>query len=439
MPRLIILLLTVASVTTLTLQNLSSEDEVPLVLIGQTVSESIPLGWLLLSAVGIGALLTLFLYGLVGLRRPPESKYRPMGRRVPYPNSPDSSTLPTSSSPSEGGTSTSSGGYTASDYGRSSAFVSEPPVSPPASAPPTSSPASSPSSPEDKPFITPPQDTSPSTSSPSASSSPYPSTYASPNSFADSEPRSRTSSFIQQPIDGIKSALGIKAGLGGLGKKKDRRPADQPPTQNIGEDWGELRTTEQRNRWEVGEGNPSNFEAGARSLFEFGRNVGANAGRLADDIASGWEAQSNPSSQDRESRDRPDRDRPDRNRPDYDAGYDPNYDSSYDADYGPNYDPNRQTDSYAEDSYDSLDQGWESFDDYSDSPPDISAQKRTYGDSLYGADAASFESEDAYPEEIDSDDVYEAEYRVIEPPSKPLPPRPLPSDSAGDLADEPNR
>ncbi|MGB5914177.1 MAG: hypothetical protein WBG63_04880 [Phormidesmis sp.] len=437
MPRLIVLLLTVASLTALTLQNLSSENEVPLVLVGQTVSESIPLGWLLLSAVGIGALLTLFLYGLVGLRRPPESKYQPMGRRVPYPNSPDGS-LPTSSSLGEGGTSTPSGGYTASSYGRSSAFVSEPPISPPASAP-----ASSPS-PEDKPFITPPQDTSPSASSP-----PYPSTYASPDNFAASEPRSRPSSFVQQPIDGIKSALGIKAGFGagfgGLGKKKDRRPADQPPAQSIGEDWGELRTTEQRNRWEVGEGNPSNFEAGARSLFEFGRNVGANAGRLADDIASGWEAQSNSSRQDSSRQDRESRDRPD-----YDADYNADYGPSYAPDYG----PERQTDSYAEDgyaedSYDSLDRGWESFDDYSDSPPDISAQKRTYGDSLYGADSTSFDSasfnnqaaypEESYSEEADSDDVYEAEYRVIEPPSKPLPPRPLPSDPSDDLADEPNR
>ncbi len=422
MPRLIILLLTIASLTILTLQNLSSENEVPLVLFGQVVSENILLGWLLLGTVGIGALLTLVLYGLIGLRRPPESKYKPMGRRVPYPDGPDSSTSPTSSPNNDVGTPAAPIGYAAKDYGSSSAFVSEPGSSP------ASSPSSSPS-PDSKPFISPPQDTSPSTSSSPAQSmfqsKTYPSTYASPDSSADSQPRSKPRSgprsFMQQPIGGLKSALGIKSGSG-LGKKKDRRPADESPSPNIGEGWGELRTTEQRNQWEVGESDPSNLEAGARSLFEFGRSVGTNAGRIADDIASGWNNQS-------------------------------------DSPSPPDYDPNRDIDDYAEADYDSLDRGWENFDDYSDSPPDTNAQKRTYGDSLYGADAEQFDSqaayrdsayrddaypentypEDTYREEVDSDDVYEADYRVIEPPSKPLPSRPLPSDPSDNRGDEDNR
>ena len=80
MPRIIVLALTAAALSVLTFQNLATE--VPLVILGSTFVEAMPFGLLLLIAVGIGALLTLIFYGLVGSRRPPESKYRPMGRRA---------------------------------------------------------------------------------------------------------------------------------------------------------------------------------------------------------------------------------------------------------------------------------------------------------------------------------------------------------------------
>ncbi|PZO15065.1 MAG: hypothetical protein DCF25_14170 [Leptolyngbya foveolarum] len=109
MPRLIILLLTLISLTILTVQNLGADKAVSLVVLGTPLS-SIPIGLLLLSAVGIGALTTLAIYGLIGLRRPvagsTKSKYKPMGSRVPYPESSDSTTIPPSGS----------------------AFVTEPPV-----------------------------------------------------------------------------------------------------------------------------------------------------------------------------------------------------------------------------------------------------------------------------------------------------------------------
>ncbi len=390
MPRLIISLLTLALLAILTVQNLSSTSEVPLVLVGRTVSEGVPLGWLLLAAAGIGALLTLFLYGLVGLHRPPESKYRPMGRRVPYPDSPGSASLPTSRQTDDFDTPTSTARYGESDYGRSAAFVSEP------------SPA-----PTDKPFITPPQDTSPQNTppqntSPSVSSSAestfqsttYSSNYApSDDGFSttqpSAQPRPQPRSFVQQPIAGLKSALGLNSDSGS-GKKKDRRPADEPASQNFGDDWGELRTAEQRNSWEAEESNPSNFEAGAKSLFDFGRSVGANAGRIAEDIATGWNTQSNGPQQDRRSSDRT-------------GGYE-------------------QT-GYEQTDYDGLDEGWEGFDDYG-APPDDVARKRIYGDSLYGEESADFD--EPYADDRGLENVYEAEYRVIEPPVKPLPQDPSP-------------
>ena len=125
MPRLIILLLTLASLTILTVQNLGASKAVSLVVLG-TPLLSIPLGLLLLAAVGAGAIATLMLYGLMGLRRPAESsktsKYKPMGSRVPYPENPDS----TASSATYGTTTTSTA------YGSGgSAFVTEPPIAPP--------------------------------------------------------------------------------------------------------------------------------------------------------------------------------------------------------------------------------------------------------------------------------------------------------------------
>lgn len=140
MPRLIILLLTLASLTILTVQNLGANKAVSLVVLGTPLS-SIPLGLLLLSAVGIGALTTLILYGLLGLRRPAEnakaSKYKPMGSRVPYPENPDSTAPSTTYNTATTSPAYGSGG---------SAFVTEPPppidpvdrVGPPASGSPAS-------------------------------------------------------------------------------------------------------------------------------------------------------------------------------------------------------------------------------------------------------------------------------------------------------------
>ena len=89
---------------------------------------------MLVSGAALGSSLRWVLYGLVGLRRPPESKYRPMGQRVPYPNSPGSTTLPSSGPAYQPAETTP---YSTS----STAFVSEPgtPQEPPASSPPDSS------------------------------------------------------------------------------------------------------------------------------------------------------------------------------------------------------------------------------------------------------------------------------------------------------------
>ena len=141
MPRLIILLITLASLTLLTVQNLGEDKAVPLVVLGTPIS-SIPLGLLLLAAVGTGALTTLVLYGLVGLYRPAasidKSKYKPMGSRIPDPESPTSTSNPYSTS-------------TASNAPYSSgntAFVTEPPADTPVDRASTSSTATaSPSQP----------------------------------------------------------------------------------------------------------------------------------------------------------------------------------------------------------------------------------------------------------------------------------------------------
>ncbi|MGD1897911.1 MAG: hypothetical protein ACFB16_13265 [Phormidesmis sp.] len=409
MPRLIILLLTVAALSILTLQNLARESAVPLVVMGQTVAESFPLGLLLLISVAIGSLLTLILYGLVGLQRPPESKYRPMGRRVPYPpDSPGSTTLPASGPSSD---------YTPQPaYGdryssSSSAFVTEPNVTEPDINKPAGKPDSAPGStpdPASKPFITPPQDTPPQDRSPRDSAAFQPDSADSSSSYFSQEPASepsssdlRSRSFAQKPLAGLKSTLG-------LGKKKDRKPTSDEPAKPIGDDWGQLRTTAQRNSWEVNKNDSSRLEEGAKSLFNFGRNVGANAGRLAEDIASGWNNQGQ-SGQGQSVQGRSDERYVDRYES---AGYESAGYESYVGD-------------------DSLDRGWENFDDYSDPPPDYrssdyqASDRRTYGDSLYGSTVEGgpegpYPYDDERLNELGPDGVYEADYRVIEPPSKPL-------------------
>ncbi|MEL6158466.1 MAG: hypothetical protein AAGJ95_15300 [Cyanobacteria bacterium J06554_11] len=401
MPRLIILLLTLIALAILALQNLATS--VSLVVLSSTLPD-LPLGILLVCAVGIGALLTLIMYGLVSLRRPPESKYRPMGRRVPYPDSPGSSTLPPSGptyKPED--SSVSEGGYGST----SSAFVTEPA----APATPEQDPAPAPIPPRD----TPTQDSyvqdsysqdysfrdaysQDSYSQDSYSRETYQSDVYSDRSESTSPnyggaPTSNISQgvgvrgnaegdrtgFPKQPLAGLKSVFG---------KKKDRN--DDEPTvtdRPIGDDWGDLRTTAQRNSWEVIEGQRSNLEEGARELLRFGRDVGTQAGRLAEDIASGWNRNDGREGTATE---------------DYPAeGYDAYYeDDSY-------YTGNRP-------------EGYEEV---------PGAAKRTYGESLYdGPNARDVHSDATYPDheademrdEIGPDGVYEADFRVIEPPSKPL-------------------
>lgn len=405
MPRLIILLMMVASLAILTLQNLADDSAVPLVVLGKTVANEMPLGFLLLLSVAAGALITLILHGLVGLLRPPESKYRPMGRRVPYPDSPGSTTLP----PSGPSTDFSPVDSSPSRYGSSSAFVSEP--SNPSDAKPQAQPKKvEPTSPGRAPFITPPQDTQPKSSSSSPSlayrSAPAynddfaepPNSYFQPRDSATSsqrrdqrgdqrseQGRSSNGNFVQQPMAGLKSVIG------NFGKKKDHSPEKSTPSVNAdrrpGDDWGDLRTTEQRNSWDVEGRDALNLEEGAKNLFNFGRDVGANAGRLAEDIASGWTRSQG------EGRDGQGGGTSQSANPDYSEGYAP--------------------EGYAANRDNSLDQGWENFDDYSEPPYDAPV-KRTYGESLYGEDS------DESPSEMGPDGVYEADYRVIVPPSGPL-------------------
>jgi hypothetical protein len=348
MPRLIILLLILAALAVLAVQNFSSA--IALVILGGQTPE-IPLGLLLVGAVGIGALITLILYGLVGAQRPPESKYRPMGSRVPYPDSPGSTTLPRSSP-----------AYEPSRSSYSSAFVAEPKLSDSAEDAPPNRPPSRP---------------------PETSTRP---------------PQGLFSRPVAEPVSAMPGA----------------NPASrlyEPATRSGGDDWGDARTAEQRNRWD-GEDDTSYNRFASRSgsqpvgqkrgLFDFMRAGSAQASpdRLADDIATGW----NEAVAD--------------NRPGYNsAGYGS---EDYRSD-------GYRSDSYRSDGYalgdDDLDRGWDSdggaFQGNRPMPPGSGA-KRVYSDQggLYGSDPRNGPNV-PYPED-DPGTVYEADYRVIVPPSRPL-------------------
>ena len=366
MPRLIILLLTLAVLAILTVQNTTP---VALVILGSTTLPAIPFGFLLLAAIGLGALLTLFLYGLVGLKRPPESKYQPMGRRVPYPDSPGSTTLPPSGPP------TSSPPYGAPPVDTysagSSAFVSEP----------TSSPANDPS-PASVPQDTPPSGSTGSGASYSSGDGPFidlPRRTVSESPVqADSTPSDKSSFFSKETISKKKEEFRNRLGSAfGASTTPPGQSSPDRSTQNrpIGEDWGEARTAAQRNTW-------------------VGEDDGEYSDRPYDD-------------------------------PSYDERtYDDRYDNRYATSPGPYADTSSQSQSYPpyEASYDELDQGWEHFNDYDDPPPqrdrphsdsdaDYRPEKRVYQDGLYGYDSE---------EEGFREDVYDADYRVIVPPSKPL-------------------
>ncbi|MGB3292493.1 MAG: hypothetical protein WBB01_05775 [Phormidesmis sp.] len=318
MIRVIILLLILAALVILAVQNFSTSVAL-VILSGKTAA--IPFGLLLAGAVGMGALISLILYGLVGLRRSPESKYRPLGRRVPYPESPGDTSLPSSSPPYQ----------PPSTYGSSSAFVSAP--------------------------VT-PQDA---VGSPPATE--YPGV-----------PQDATYRPSQPPPPPP--------------EKKKSPPQSESDRDSSGGDWGELRTAAQRDSWDTEGGNAAADSSQKRGLFDFIRpgSGGGNPDRLTDDIATGWDeapAQSEYSSDDH-------------------SRYDPGYD-------------------------DGLDRGWERFDSYDEAPPPVTEnpayERRVYQDGLYGAD--EFFEEPAYadenrPGEIGPDGVYEADYRVIIPPSQPL-------------------
>ncbi len=355
MPRLIILMLPVAALIVLAVQN-----RVPVIalnFLGGSLP-AIPFGLLIAIAAGVGALVTLLLYGLIGLRRPPESKYKPMGRRVPYPDTSGSSSLPTNPttappySPAEPTTTYST-----------SAFVNDPaPDGPPASIPqdaPKDTYRDAPRETYEEPF-----------------DGPDLSAQDLRNELQRSSNHTSDNSFVGSIRSNLSSA-----------KKKylDRgRPVDEKP---VGDDWGELRTTEQINDWEAA--TPSVVEEGLDSLFKFGKSAGTNVGRIADDIASGWNNQNRG------------------NRPPV---------SQSESDYP-------RSGAYSAEPYsDELDHGWENFDDGYDSPPlassAASSSKRTYGDSLYEEESLPTVNEHA--DEIGPDGVYEADYKVIVPPSKPL-------------------
>ncbi len=370
MPRIILLLLILAALAILAVQNLSTP--VSLVILGSSRTLEIPFGLLLVGTLCLGALITLILYGLVGLQRPPESKYRPLGRRVPYPESP-------------GGTPTSGAPYSpASPYGSSpgssgsiprsssTAFVSEPKV-------PQDS-----TSPENNPIRD------------SYTQAPY-STVAS--NYSEPLPSPEPPFTVRKPpffFRGDKTE-----------KKKGKRP-DPLEDRRIGDDWGERRTAEHLNSWDVGSSADQTSGAAGqkRGFFDF-IGVGSpppNTERLTEDIAAGWDENS-----------------------DYAANYDRPNDYRAGADYG-----------YDED----LDSGWENFEGYDNSQPSgnrpnnrfegpidrplDSRDKRVYRDGIYGERDGDRRDEsyrdESYRDEgyEDEDDVYEADYRVIVPPSKPL-------------------
>lgn len=361
--RLIILLLPIAALIVLAIQN--SAPVIALNFLGGSLP-AVPFGLLLVIAVGVGALITLLLYGLMGWRRPPESKYRPMGRRVPYPDS-DLSSSPSSpaAAPSSYPPTDSYGGY-ASD-----AFVSDIPVG----EPPTDG---------DRPPLPPdsPTDTYQTTEADGWQNNSNPPSSTFVDSLKSNLPFTRKGPD-QKGI--VSEELSEKEGV-------NRQQADGRP---IGDDWGERRTVEQINDWEAVK--PSVVEEGIDNLFRFGKSAGTNVGRIADDIASGW----NNQYQDHQSAEAPE---------------------PYPASY------------YAGPYEDELDQGWENFDDgYDDFGRTGSAQpssRRIYGDSLYESGEPILAEDDYLSEddldsgratdEVGPDGVYEADYKVISPPLKPL-------------------
>lgn len=377
MPRLIILLLIVLVMAAMAVQN---PESLSLVILGGSRTPDIPLGLMLVGSAALGSLTTLILYGLVGLRRPPESKYRPMGQRVPYPNSPGSTTLPPSGP-----------AYQPDDKpydSPSTAFVSEPAI------PQDSAPAPPPvelGSQDAEPYGAPYQSESAYQREPE--NAPYGRAFSSPEvSSSDAIEPMVESEAPSEPRPAIRNPFAQK--------KKDKSQREgSVENKQVGDNWGDLRTAEQLNSWEaIGESaRTSNQEAGKKSGFfdSIATGIGLGSGsppaadRIADDIAAGWD----------ESSPRPD-------------GYGSD---GYSAD---DYNSESYKDRYG----DELDRGWENFDSYEGTSSvdgsQARPQKRVYNDGLYDDEGPYLDADSA--EEIGPDGVYEADYRVIEPPSKSL-------------------
>jgi hypothetical protein len=396
MPRIILLLLILAALVILALQNLSIS--VSLVILGSSRTPEIPFGLLLVGALCMGALITLVLYGLVGLQRPPESKYRPLGRRVPYPESPGSvSPSGTPYSPASPYSSSTS----SSPRSGSTAFVSEPKV---------------------------PQDTVPDSSQKSTQNR---------DSYNQSS-FSTVASNHSEPLPSPEPPFTVRKPpfffRGDKPEKKKAKRQDPLANARIGDNWGERRTAEHFSSWDEGSSATQNSSASGqkRGFFDFIGigNPPPNTDQLTEDIAAGWDENSGYAANDVARDDRA---------YDYRAGDDYGYDNRYD----------NRSDSYDED----LDSGWENFEGYDDSrasgndsyrPSDRrsdrysdaysdrysdrpsnrpleNGDKRVYRDGLYGDRRDETFRDEGY----DDDGVYEADYRVIVPPSKSLDEGPL--------------
>lgn len=361
--RFIVLLLISAVLAVVTVQNLATPMAL-VILSGKT--PAVPFGLLLLGATGSGAIVTLILYGLVGLYRPPESKYRPMGRRVPYPDEPESGF--SDSEPAFG----SGGGAnipTPTYGGSASTFVSEPA--------PSAYPQAYPQAPAQ-----PPQDTLRDPIPPQAAGTPSPTPRstvmeASPaqiSSPSTEKKKSKPAFFLSNPLNNR--------------KKNPKNDPPAPPA--IGDNWGELRSAAQRNSWEEEFEGKNDQKQG---LFDFIRTgVTGNSARREQPPAYGYE-----------------------NDDDLDRGWE-NFDNYDDPPplHGGTGEERYETRVYRDGLYD---------DDYEDSAyEDGSYDGRSYDDEPYDDQdsLADLDSDQASLNKIGPDGVYEADYRVIVPPARPL-------------------
>ncbi len=359
--RFIVLLIISAVLAVITVQNLTTP--IALVILSGKMP-AVPFGLLLLGAFCLGALVTLVLYGLVSLHRPPESKYRPMGRRVPYPDGPDSGF-----SDPELVSSTTYSPATQAYSGSASTFVSEP----------------APSTYPQTPMQPPPQDSlrDPRSPRPAGMASPTPqSTVIEASSVQINSPSPEKKK--SKPFFFLNNSLNNR-------KSNPKNESKNPPT--IGDNWGELRTAAQRNSWDDDLEGASDRKQG---LFDFIRTGVADnstrreqppAYRYDDDLDRGWE-----------------------NFDDYDD--EPPSGEAHGSEY--------ETRVYRDGLY--------SDDAYEDSPyEDGSYDGRAYDDEPYDDPGSLSYSDPAYsdPDEenlnrIGPDGVYEADYRVIVPPARPL-------------------